>query len=106
MLIGTVLQVAMVVGGHYLPAMKSLFAPGGMAISLLAGWLFGRFSASPRPLAAGGGAVVGAACAFLGILESYSLGDVPASLLAFGTAGSAVAGALGGFLAGRRTAVR
>ena len=35
-LIGTVLQVAMVVGGHYVPALKTLFAPGGMLISLAA----------------------------------------------------------------------
>ncbi len=97
-LIGTVLQVAMVVGGHYVPAVKSLYAPGGMLISALAGWLFGRLSGGRRPLAAAGGLFAGAACAFLGILESFYLGDVPATLLLLGTASSAVTGTIGGFL--------
>ena len=45
-LVGTVLQVAMVVGGHYFPVLKSLYAPGGMLISGLAGWLFGTARAA------------------------------------------------------------
>ena len=100
-LVGTVLQVGMVVGGHYLPVLKNLYAPGGMIISGLAGWLFGYFSGGARALAAAGGLFAGAACAFLGILESFYLGDVPATLLLLGTASSAVTGAIGGFLAGR-----
>jgi hypothetical protein len=99
-LIGTVLQVAMVVGGHYVPAIKSLFAPGGMLISAFAGWLFGRLSRGPRALSTVGGLFAGAACAFLGILESFYLGDVPTTLLLLGTASSAVTGALGGLVAG------
>jgi hypothetical protein len=101
-LIGTLLQVAMVVGGHYVPAAKVMFAPGGMLISLVTGWLFARWAAASGAGAAAGGLVAGAVCAFLGILESYTLGDVPASLLVLGTVSSAVTGALGGFLAGRR----
>jgi hypothetical protein len=100
-LIGTVLQVAMVVVGHYLPAVKSLFAPGGMIISGVAGWLFGRLSASPRGVSAIGGLFAGAACAFLGILESFYLGDVPATLLLLGTASSAVTGTVGGLVGGK-----
>jgi hypothetical protein len=99
-LIGTVLQVAMVVGGHYVPAIKSLFAPGGMLISAAAGWLFGRLSGGSRGLSAMGGLFAGAACAFLGILESFYLGDVPATLLMLGTGSSAVTGALGGLVGG------
>lgn len=98
-LIGTVFQVAMVVGGHYVPALKSLFGPAGMLISLGAGWMFGRMApAGSKATAALGGLAAGAGCAFLGILESFYLGDVPASLLALGTASSAVTGALGGLL--------
>jgi hypothetical protein len=102
MLVGTVLQVAMVVGGHYVPAIKSLFAPGGMLISAAAGWMFGRLSGGARGASAVGGLFAGAACAFLGILESFYLGDVPATLLLLGTASSAVTGAIGGLLGGRR----
>jgi hypothetical protein len=100
-LIGTVLQVSMVVAGHYAPAIKSLYAPGGMLISGAAGWLFGRLSGSGRGVSAVGGLFAGAACAFLGILESFYLGHVPASLLLLGTASSAVTGAIGGLLGGR-----
>jgi hypothetical protein len=100
-LVGTVLQVGMVVGGHYAPAIARLYAPGGMLISALAGWLFGRLTAGGRVPAAAGGLFAGAACAFLGILESFYLGDVPASLLLLGTASSAVTGAIGGALGGR-----
>ena len=108
-LLGTVLQVAMVVAGHWSPAVKGLFAIGGMSLSLLAGLLFSRFARPVSPRAAMlGGLVAGAACGFVGILVSYLLGDVPASLLAFGTMGSAVTGliggAVGGWTVGRRAA--
>lgn len=103
-LIGTVLQVAMVVAGHYMPALKSFFAPGGMAISLFAGWLYARLrTGGGRLPAALGGVGAGAICACIGILESYRLGDVPASLLLLGTASSAVTGAVGGLLGSRRS---
>jgi hypothetical protein len=45
-----------------------------------------------------GCAAAGAICAFLGILVSHLLGDVPASLLALGTLSSAVTGAIGGVI--------
>jgi hypothetical protein len=108
-LVGTLLQVAMVVAGHTNPALKGMFAVGGMTLSLLAGLLYGWLA---RPVARGastvGGLLAGAICAFVGILVSYLLGDVPTSLLALGTVSSAVTGAIGGFLAaltvGRRAA--
>ena len=99
-LIGTVLQVAMVVAGHYLPAIKAFYAPGGMLFSAVAGWLVGRLSGQPRAASAVGGLIAGAACAFLGIVESFYLGDVPASLLLLGTGSSALTGAIGGLLGG------
>lgn len=99
-LVGTLLQVAMVVAGHTSPAIKGLFAVGGMGLSLVAGVLYARLF--PRPATKGsasiGGLAAGAICAFLGILVSYLLGDVPASLLALGTISSAVTGAIGGVL--------
>ena len=98
-LVGTLLQIAMVVAGHSNDAIKALFAVGGMGLSLVAGVLYARLAHAPtRGKAAAGGAAAGAICAFLGILVSYLLGDVPASLLALGTLSSAVTGALGGLL--------
>jgi hypothetical protein len=98
-LIGTVLQLAMVVAGHYDARVASLYAVMGMLLSLVAGFLAGRWSAGlVKTGAAVSGFVAGAACAFLGIFESYSLGDVPAWVIAFGTVSSGVTGAIGGLL--------
>ena len=98
-LIGTLLQVAMVVAGHSSPAIAGLFAVGGMGISLVAGVIYARLAKeATKRSAAIGGLAAGAVCAFLGILVSYLLGDVPASLLALGTLSSALTGAIGGLV--------
>jgi hypothetical protein len=98
-LIGTVLQLGLAVSGHYDARVASLFAAGGMFLSLLAGFLFGRWSGTlGRTGAIAGGAFAGAVCALLGVLESYSLKDVPAWVVAFGPVSSAVTGAIGGYL--------
>ncbi len=98
-LIGTVLQLAMVVAGHYDARVAGVFAALGMFLSGVAGYLAGRWSGGlSKAGAVVSGLAAGAACAFLGILESFSLGDVTASVLVFGTAGSAVAGVVGGLL--------
>jgi hypothetical protein len=97
--IGTILQLAMVIAGHYSPAIAGQFAAGGMTISGIAGLLFSLWSRQKAMgAAAGGGVVAGGVSAFLGILVSHLLGDVPASVLGFGTAGSAVTGAIGGVI--------
>jgi len=97
--VGTVLQVAMVLAGHVSPTVAGLFAVGGMGLSLVAGVLYTRLAPSAsRGDAAIGGLLAGAVCAVLGILVSYLLHDVPASLLVLGTASSAVTGAIGGVL--------
>jgi hypothetical protein len=97
--IGTVFQLVMVTMGHSIPAVKEVFAVGGMGISLVAGILYAVISTEVilRDNVIGG-LVAGAACAFVGILVSCLLGDVPASLLLLGTASSAVTGALGGWI--------
>ena len=95
-IIGLVLQVAMVVGGHYSAAIKPLFAVGGMGFSLVAGLIFAflaRGGWSPDLI---GGALAGGICALLGIAVSALLGDVPPSLLLLGTISSVVTGAIGG----------
>lgn len=94
--IGTLLQTAMVLAGHWLSAIAALFGLLGVGISLVVGLLWARAEAGTAAQAAGGGAVVGGVCALVGILVSWLLGDVTAAILAFGTASSAVGGAVGG----------
>ena len=98
-LIGTVLQVAMVVAGHYVPAIaQDWFAIGGTGISLLAGFIYAMAARGTIGAGALGGAVAGGLCAFIGIVVSVALGDVPMMTLAIGTAASAIGGALGGLI--------
>ncbi len=97
--IGTVLQVVMVVAGHSNKSIANLFAVGGMGFSLIAGLLYAILAkgGSTASLALGG-LLAGAICAFIGILISHLLGDVPVSLLLLGTVSSAVTGAIGGWI--------
>jgi hypothetical protein len=95
-LVGLVLQLAMVIGGHVSPGIKDLFAVGGMGFSLIAGLVFAyiaRGGWSPDII---GGAIAGGLCAIIGIAVSVMLGDVPASLLLLGTISSIVTGLIGG----------
>ena len=95
--LGTVLQVVMVVAGHSNKSIANLFAVGGMGFSLIAGLVYAIMArgGSTSSLAIGG-LVAGALCAFIGIFVSYMLHDVPVTLLALGTISSAVTGAIGG----------
>jgi hypothetical protein len=95
-LIGAVLQLAMVIAGHFVPAIASLFAVGGMLISLVAGLLYARAARGGWGDSMVGGLIAGAVCAFIGILFSYLLKDVTVDILWMGTLGSAVAGLVGG----------
>ncbi|HXC55024.1 MAG TPA: hypothetical protein VNU97_06995 [Rhizomicrobium sp.] len=95
---GTVLQLAMVIAGHYVPYIAlHVFMFGGMAISLVAGLLYGRAAAGLAG-AALGGAIAGGVCALIGIALCVALGDTAPIILVFGTIGSTVSGALGGAL--------
>jgi hypothetical protein len=94
-----VAQLAMVIAGHYVASVALMFAPLGMAISLVAGGLYALWANdSARGSAAMNGAIAGGVGALIGIIVSFALGDVTASILAIGTVSSAVTGALGGFL--------
>ena len=53
-LVGTLLQVVMVVAGHSSPAIKGLFAVGGMGLSLVAGVVYARLA---RPATKGSAAI-------------------------------------------------
>lgn len=97
--VGTLAQLAMVISGHYVPAISQAFAAGGVGISLIFGAAFGWSGCPSGGKAALGGLVVGGVCALIGIAVSCALGDVEPIVLTFGTASSAVAGAIGGAIA-------
>jgi hypothetical protein len=98
-LLGTILQVAMVVLGHTNKSIANMFAVGGMGFSLIAGVAYTMIAkGGPASSLAVGGLIAGALCALIGIFVSYLLGDVPVTLLLLGTVSSAVTGALGGWL--------
>jgi hypothetical protein len=94
---GLILQLAMVVVGHFMPAMRQVgFAVGGMGFSLIAGLIYARMARGGWGLSLGGGAIAGGVCAFGGIAVSAVLKDVPPALLILGTVSSVVTGAIGG----------
>ncbi len=94
--IGTLLQLAMVIIGHLAPALQDPgFAIGGMGFSALAGWLFARRDGDGWGGSLAGGAIAGGVCAIIGIGASVVLGDVPKSLLLLGTVSSLVTGTIG-----------
>ena len=96
-IIATVFQLAMVISGHYVPFIKdNVFAIGGMLISLVFGGVWARAGAQGKGHATLGGGIVGGVCAFIGIAVCVALGDTETAVLAFGTAGSLVAGLIGG----------
>ena len=104
-ILGTILQLAMVVAGHWVPFIKlNVFALGGVAISLIAGVVYARAARESRGSSALNGALVGGIGALIGIIVSFALGDVAAIILIIGTTSSAVTGAIGGALAGGKGA--
>ncbi|MGH7523643.1 MAG: hypothetical protein ACREK8_04990 [Gemmatimonadales bacterium] len=94
---GVIFQLIMVIVGHSIPSVKEAFAAGGMGISFVAGILYAVISTEVvlRDNIVGG-LLAGGVCAFIGILVSCLLGDVAAAVLLYGTAASAVTGAMGG----------
>ncbi len=98
--LATLLQLAMVVAGHYSPQIAGLFALGGTGISTVGGLLYALWAEGAPSAAddAKGGAIAGGLSALIGIVVSVALGDVPAATLAYGTLFSAAGGTLGGFI--------
>lgn len=94
--IGTVLQLIMVLAGHWVPAVANLFAIVGILISLVAGLLYARAAKGGWSDSLLGGVIAGAVCALLGIAVSWLLGDVTPIILVIGTLSSAVGGLIGG----------
>lgn len=93
---GLLAQLAMVFIGHGDTGIANLFAPLGIAISLVAGAIYAWLARPRIGQGALGGALAGGLCALIGIAVSYALGDVPLFILAAGTISSALGGAIGG----------
>jgi hypothetical protein len=97
--IGTILQLVMVVVGHFVPQVANVFPIAGTGIGGLAGLLNGMWSRNAGlGSAAVGGAVAGGAGGAIGTLVSSLMGDVPMSTLGIGTGSTAAAGLLGGLI--------
>lgn len=95
--VGTVLQLAMIVAGHFIPFVRdNVFMLGGLAISLVAGLLYARAARGNWIDSLLGGLIAGGVCALIGIAASVAWGDTAQEILLLGTVSSAVTGALGG----------
>ncbi|MGH7654998.1 MAG: hypothetical protein ACREN6_10075 [Gemmatimonadaceae bacterium] len=102
-IVGTAVQLVMVACGHWVAFVRlNVFAVGGVVISALVGAMYARDAQVTRGKAATGGAIAGGVCALIGIAVSLALGDVPPIILVVGTLSSAIGGAVGGGLSGRR----
>ena len=98
LIVGTILQIAMIVLGHFVPFVRiHVFTFGGMMISGIAGYLYAMDYAAGFVRGMIGGAVAGGGCALIGIACSVLLGDTALYQLALGTAISVVTGIAGGF---------
>lgn len=100
-MLGTILQVALVLFGHFIPDLQTLglFPIGGSAIGAIAGFCYARWSPGVSVgQAMGGGAVAGAVGGFLGSTVSYLLKDVPPSTILVATGSTLVTGLLGGLI--------
>lgn len=97
--IGTMLQLAMIVAGHYVPFVRDkVFMLGGLALSLIAGVIYAKLAHGGWAPSLGGGAIAGGVCALIGIAASVALKDTAVPILAIGTCSSVVTGVIGGAL--------
>jgi hypothetical protein len=99
---GTVMQVLMVVIGHYVPSLQAagLFPIGGTLIGLVTGFLAGKGAPATDSMGtlARNSGIAAAVAGSLGSLVSTALGDVPLANIALAGGSTLVTGALGGML--------
>ena len=94
---GIVLQITMVMIGHYVPWISgNSYLFGTMMISGVAGLLYARDFAKGYAKGALGGAVTGGACGIIGISAANILGDAPLIAIPAGAAITVLIGAIGG----------
>ncbi len=96
-MIGTVLQVAMVLLGKVSPEVGQNFAIGGTTIAAATGVLASLMNRQPAMGGAlGGGAIAAGVSALIGTVVSMATGQTGTDTIMIGTASSVVAGAIGG----------
>ena len=96
-IVGTVLQAAMMVLGHFFPWIRvHVFLFGGMMISATSGFLYAQDVGPGWARGALAGAIVGGVCGFVWIALSVALRDTPAPFLWLGTAIAVLTGTVGG----------
>lgn len=103
--IGAVMQLIMVLVGHWVAAIANAFGILGTLIALTVGLLFAREARGSLRGAAVGGALAAGISAFVGVAVSFALGDVAREVILIGTLSGLVAGAIGGVV-GQATAGR
>ncbi|HEU4800481.1 MAG TPA: hypothetical protein VFS94_07600 [Gemmatimonadales bacterium] len=102
-LVGTLLQVAMVVLGHFMPAIQSSYPIVGSLIAAFTGLMFSKGAMRPARMAsASGGAIAGGVSGFLGSGLSAIMGDVPGPTIGVATIASVIAGLAGGAIGHRK----
>ena len=94
-IVAAVLQIAMVLSGHFSPAVLALSAVLGVGIPLAVGIWYGMRHATSTGDAFGSGFLIGIVGAAFGVLLAILLGDQPWLLLTFAPLSSGVAGLLG-----------
>lgn len=95
---GVVLQLAMVVGGHFSEAILNLSGILGTGIPFVLGIWFGATLPASYKASAGGGFLIGLAGAVVGVLVAILLGDQGWILFTFAPPSSAMTGILGGLI--------
>ena len=96
-IVGTVMQVVMVVTGHFVPwVVFHVFEFGAMMIAATSGYLYAMDSGKGYFPGATAGAITGGGCALIGISLSVVLGETARPVIPFGTAVCVLTGAVGG----------
>lgn len=93
-----VLQVAMVLTGHYLEPVRLLSGPLGAGIPFLLALWYGAVEPTSMGTAVKGGFLIGVVGALLGVLLAILLGDQEWILLTFAPLSSGVTGLLGAII--------
>ena len=104
--VGTLLQVAMVVSGHFAPTAQEagLFPIAGTLIGIVTGWLAGAGTGRSSVATAGRGAVAAGLAGILGSLVSTALGDVPLANVGIAGGSTAIVGTLAAMVRRARAA--
>lgn len=95
---GSVLQLALVLAGHFSGAILNQAALLGTVIAFVIGGWFGATAVRRLEHAAAGGLVASGVSAFIGIFVAALLGDKRWLVLIFGTLTAAVAGLIGAMI--------